>query len=61
MGNEHERWMGRALAEARAALDHGDVPVGAAILLDGEVIAARHNERELTRRSGRPRRGPRAA
>jgi tRNA(adenine34) deaminase len=37
-----------ALTEARAAVDHGDVPVGAVVLLGGEVIAARHNERELT-------------
>jgi tRNA(adenine34) deaminase len=34
-----------ALAEARGALDHGDVPVGAVALLDGEVVASRHNER----------------
>ena len=37
-----------ALAEARAALDHHDVPVGAIVVHDGVVIAARHNERELT-------------
>jgi tRNA(adenine34) deaminase len=37
-----------ALAEARAALDHDDVPVGAVVVHDGQVIAARHNERELT-------------
>jgi tRNA(adenine34) deaminase len=36
-----------ALAEARAALRHHDVPVGAVIVRNGEVIAARHNEREL--------------
>lgn len=48
MADEHERWMDRALDEARAAVDHGDVPVGAVILHDGAVIAARHNERELT-------------
>ena len=36
-----------ALAEARAALGHGDVPIGAVALLDGDVIAQRHNEREL--------------
>jgi tRNA(adenine34) deaminase len=36
-----------ALAEADAATAHDDVPVGAVVLLDGEVIAARHNEREL--------------
>ncbi len=37
-----------ALAEARAAPAHGDVPVGAVVWHDGEVIARRHNERELT-------------
>lgn len=40
--------MQRALAEARAAPRHGDVPVGA-VLVDGagEVVAADHNRREL--------------
>jgi tRNA(adenine34) deaminase len=37
-----------ALAEADAAAEHGDVPIGAVIVRDGVVIAARHNERELT-------------
>jgi tRNA(adenine34) deaminase len=37
-----------ALREARAALDHGDVPVGAVVVHDGAVLAARHNERQLT-------------
>ena len=37
-----------ALAEARAAAVHGDVPIGAVVVRDGVVIAARHNERELT-------------
>jgi tRNA(adenine34) deaminase len=37
-----------ALDEARAAVAHGDVPVGAVVLHDGQVIARRHNERELT-------------
>ena len=40
--------MGLALAEARSAPAHGDVPVGAVVWLDGEVVARRHNERELT-------------
>jgi tRNA(adenine34) deaminase len=35
-----------ALAEARAALDHGDVPVGAVALVDGDVVASDHNRRE---------------
>ena len=37
-----------AIGEARAALEHDDVPVGAVVLRDGQIIAARHNERELT-------------
>ena len=36
-----------ALAEARAALEHGDVPVGAVVVRDGVVIARAHNQREL--------------
>jgi tRNA(adenine34) deaminase len=36
-----------ALDQARAALAHGDVPIGAVVVRAGEVIAARHNEREL--------------
>ena len=38
--------MGLALAEARLALDHGDVPVGAVALVDGRVVASDHNRRE---------------
>jgi len=37
-----------AIDEARAALEHDDVPVGAVVLRGGQIIAARHNERELT-------------
>ncbi len=40
--------MAIALTEARAAGEAGDVPVGAVVALDGEVIARRHNEREVT-------------
>ena len=36
-----------ALREAERALNHGDVPVGAVLVHDGEVIGAGHNEREL--------------
>ncbi len=40
--------MGIALDEARTALDHGDVPVGAVVvhIETGEVVSRRHNERE---------------
>jgi tRNA(adenine34) deaminase len=37
-----------ALDEAALAAAHDDVPVGAVVLRDGEVIAQRHNERERT-------------
>ncbi|HOT24172.1 MAG TPA: tRNA adenosine(34) deaminase TadA [Thermoleophilia bacterium] len=43
----HEYYMRLALREARRAAEHGDVPVGCVIVLDGEVIAAGGNEREL--------------
>ncbi len=36
-----------ALREAERALEHGDVPIGAVVAREGEVIAAAHNEREL--------------
>lgn len=36
-----------ALREAQRATRHGDVPIGAVIVLDDEVIAAAGNEREL--------------
>jgi tRNA(adenine34) deaminase len=37
-----------ALQQASLALAHDDVPVGALVVRAGIVIAARHNERELT-------------
>jgi len=40
--------MALAITEAKAATEHGDVPVGALVVIDGEVVASRHNERELT-------------
>ena len=43
-----ESAMQAALEEARAALGHADVPIGAVVVRDGAVIAARHNEREAT-------------
>ena len=42
-----EYFMRLALREAERALDHHDVPVGCVVVLDGEVIAAARNEREL--------------
>ena len=36
-----------ALGEARRAAEHGDVPIGAVVVLGGEPIGAAGNEREL--------------
>jgi tRNA(adenine34) deaminase len=36
-----------ALREASRATEHDDIPVGAIVVHDGEVIGAGHNEREL--------------
>ena len=44
----HEDAMRIALEEAKLAAANGDVPVGAVVLRDGEVIARRHNEREAS-------------
>ncbi len=41
--------MAMALEQARLAEAHGDVPIGAAILRDGEPLALAGNERELRR------------
>jgi tRNA(adenine34) deaminase len=44
-GDEH--FMRLALREAQRALEHDDVPIGAVVVREGEVIGATHNEREL--------------
>jgi len=41
-----EHFMRLALREAARAVDHGDVPVGAVVVHEGEVIGAACNERE---------------
>src|SRR3954465_3921041 len=42
-----EEFMRLAIAEAERALEHDDVPIGAVVARDGEVIGAGRNEREL--------------
>ena len=42
-----EWFMRLALREAERALEHDDVPIGAVVVHDGEVVGAGHNEREL--------------
>lgn len=43
---EDERWMGVALEEAQAAADEGEVPIGAVVVCEGELVARAHNRRE---------------
>lgn len=42
----HEPWMRRALQQAQAAWESDEVPVGAIIVSEGNVIAEAHNQRE---------------
>ena len=42
-----EKFMREALAEARAAATVGEVPIGAVVVRDGEIVARAHNRREL--------------
>jgi tRNA(adenine34) deaminase len=44
-----EMWMDLALEEARQCLEWGDVPVGAIVVREDEVLAAAGNQRELNR------------
>jgi tRNA(adenine34) deaminase len=44
-----EYYMRLALREAERALEHDDVPIGAVVVHEGEVLAAARNERELRR------------
>lgn len=41
------RFMNLALAQARAAQDLGEVPIGAVVTCDGELIASACNRREI--------------
>ncbi|NLF09151.1 MAG: nucleoside deaminase [Pirellulaceae bacterium] len=45
----HEQFMQIALDEARQAFGEEEVPVGAAIVKDGRIIARAHNQRERLR------------
>ena len=44
--NVHEMYMREALKEAQQAYDKTEVPVGAVIVYEGEIIARAHNLRE---------------
>lgn len=42
-----ETFMRLALDEAARAADEGEVPIGAVVVCDGEVVARAHNRREI--------------
>jgi hypothetical protein len=44
----HEFYMDEALAEARAAYEAGEIPIGAVVVRDNEIIARGHNVRETS-------------
>ena len=46
---DDERYMRLALDEARLAAEEGEVPIGAVVVCDGEVVARAHNRRETDR------------
>ena len=46
MATDDEHFMRLALDEARAAATEGEVPCGAVVVCDGEVVARAHNRRE---------------
>ena len=46
LGEPEERFMSAALAQARLSAANGEVPVGAVIVKDGEIISVGRNSRE---------------
>ncbi|WP_174819976.1 tRNA adenosine(34) deaminase TadA [Paenibacillus koleovorans] len=46
--DEHQRWMLEAIAEARKAEALREVPIGAVVVKNGEIIGRGHNLRETT-------------
>ncbi len=47
MTNQDEHFMKMALAEAQAAMDEDEVPVGAVVVLNDKIIARGHNMTEM--------------
>ncbi|QHE50599.1 tRNA adenosine(34) deaminase TadA [Pontibacillus sp. HMF3514] len=47
----HEEFMELAIKEAKKAEEIGEVPIGAVIIKDGEVIATGHNLRESSQKT----------
>jgi len=45
LSEEDRRWLDVAIAEARAGRDEGGIPIGAAVVADGVLLAGGHNRR----------------
>ena len=45
MTEDDERWLSAAIDEARQGLAEGGVPIGAALVIDGELVATGRNRR----------------
>jgi tRNA(adenine34) deaminase len=45
----HDYFMRLALTEAQAAFEAGEVPIGAVIAHEGQIVASAHNQREQLR------------
>lgn len=43
-----QEYMQLAMAEAEKAAEAGEIPIGAVLVYDNEIIAAAHNQRELS-------------
>jgi tRNA(adenine34) deaminase len=45
---QDSKWMMEALVEADVAFENGEVPIGAVVVLEGEVVGRGHNRTEKT-------------
>jgi cytosine deaminase len=45
VAEDHERWLAVAIEEAKSGLAEGGVPIGAALVVDGKLIASGRNQR----------------
>jgi cytosine deaminase len=45
LGGEDRRWLDVAIAEATTGRDEGGIPIGAALVADGNLLAGGHNRR----------------
>ena len=50
MSEDHERFMHEALAVARTGMEDGEMPIGAVVVVDDEIVAAEHTRERATRR-----------